>query len=112
MTQNIASVVIPAAGRGTRLLPATKTVPKELLNIYDRPILQFAIDEAIELGVQRIVLIIHPDKLGIRHYLTPDRAFVDDLRASGRGQNFIRLDPGGRLRDARYRDQKGKEEDA
>ena len=86
MTQNIASVVIPAAGRGTRLLPATKTVPKELLNIYDRPILQFAIDEAIELGVQRIVLIIHPDKLGIRHYLTPDRAFVDDLRASGKAQ--------------------------
>lgn len=84
MTQNIRSVVIPAAGRGTRLLPATKTTPKELLNIYDRPALQFAIDEAIELGVQRIVLVIHPDKLGIRHYLAPDRAYVQQLHASGK----------------------------
>lgn len=86
MTQTIASVIIPAAGRGTRLLPATKTTPKELLNIYDRPALQFSIDEAIDLGVQRIILVIHPDKLGIRHYLTPDRAFVQDLRAAGKAR--------------------------
>jgi len=84
MTQTIATVVIPAAGRGTRLLPATKTTPKELLNIYDRPALQFAIDEALDLGAARIVLVIHPDKAGIRHYLTPDRAYVSDLRASGK----------------------------
>ncbi|PZX41209.1 UTP--glucose-1-phosphate uridylyltransferase [Roseinatronobacter thiooxidans] len=86
MTQHIASVIIPAAGRGTRLLPATKTTPKELLNIYDQPALQFAIDEAIDLGVQRIVLVIHPDKMGIRHYLTPDRAYIQDLRASGKAR--------------------------
>lgn len=84
MSHHIASVVIPAAGRGTRLLPATKTTPKELLNIYDRPALQFAIDEAIALGVARIVLVIHPDKSGIRHYLTPDRAYTATLRAGGK----------------------------
>ncbi len=84
MTHHIASVVIPAAGRGTRLLPATKTTPKELLNIYDRPALQFAIDEAVDLGVERIVLVIHPDKQGIKHYLTPHRAYVQELRVSGK----------------------------
>jgi len=86
MTQHIRSVVIPAAGRGTRLLPATKTTPKELLNIYDRPALQFAIDEAIDLGVEQIVVVTHPDKPGIRDYLTPDRVYVKDLAASGKAQ--------------------------
>lgn len=84
MPKTIASVVIPAAGRGTRLLPATKTTPKELLNVYDRPALQFALDEAIDLGVDRIVVITHPDKGAIRDYLSPDPAYVRDLRASGK----------------------------
>lgn len=86
MAQHIRSVVIPAAGRGTRLLPATKTIPKELLNVYDRPALQFAIDEAIELGVERIVVVIHPSKGAIRDYLAPDPAYIADLRASGKAK--------------------------
>lgn len=85
MTQHIRSVIIPAAGQGTRLLPATKVTPKELLNIYDRPALQFAIDEAIDLGVERIVVVTHPDKPGIRNYLTPDRVYIKDLQACGKG---------------------------
>lgn len=84
MTSWIQSVVIPAAGRGTRLLPATKTTPKELLNIYDRPALQFAIDEAVALGVSRIVVVIHPDKQAIRDYLKPDPGYIRDLAASGK----------------------------
>lgn len=86
MAQNITSVVIPAAGRGTRLLPATKTTPKELLQVYDRPALQFAIDEAIDLGVKRIVVVTHPDKPAIRGYLAPDPAYVEELRAGGKDQ--------------------------
>jgi UTP--glucose-1-phosphate uridylyltransferase len=84
MGLRIRSVVIPAAGRGTRLLPATKTTPKELLNVYDRPALQFAIDEAVDLGVERIVVVIHPDKRAIRDYLTPDPAYVKLLQAGGK----------------------------
>lgn len=84
MTSALKSVVIPAAGRGTRLLPATKTTPKELLNIYDRPALQFAIEEAVGLGVGRIVVVIHPDKRAICDYLTPNSAYVQELRASGK----------------------------
>jgi UTP--glucose-1-phosphate uridylyltransferase len=84
MMQNISTVVIPAAGQGTRLLPATKTTPKELLNVYDRPALQFAIDEAVGLGVRRIVVVIHPDKRAIRDYLAPSPAYIADLCASGK----------------------------
>ncbi|MFN3823754.1 MAG: UTP--glucose-1-phosphate uridylyltransferase [Pseudorhodobacter sp.] len=84
MAPRIRSLVIPAAGRGTRLLPATKSTPKELLNVYDRPALQFAMDEAIALGVERIVVVIHPSKRAICDYLTPDRVQVRKLRESGK----------------------------
>lgn len=86
MTLHIASVVIPAAGRGTRLLPATKATPKEMLCIYDRPALQFALDEAIGLGAKRVVIITHPSKGTIRDYLTPDPDQVRDLRSRGKPQ--------------------------
>jgi len=84
MAHQIRSMIIPAAGRGTRLLPATKATPKELLTVYDRPALQFAIDEAIDLGVDRIVVVIHPDKGAIRDYLARDRHYISELRAAGK----------------------------
>lgn len=84
MSHRIATAIIPAAGLGTRLLPVTKATPKELLNVYDRPALQFALDEAIDLGVQRIVVILHPAKQAIRAYLTEDPALSATLRAKGK----------------------------
>lgn len=84
MAQSINTVVIPAAGRGTRLLPATKATPKELLNVYDRPALQFSVDEAIDLGVERIVVVIHPDKGAIRDYLARAPAYIEELHSSGK----------------------------
>lgn len=84
MVQSIQTVVIPAAGRGTRLLPATKATSKELLNVYDRSTIQFAINEAIELGVKRIVVVIHPDKGAIRDYLSPNPDYIMELRRSGK----------------------------
>ncbi|MFN7223240.1 MAG: UTP--glucose-1-phosphate uridylyltransferase [Paracoccaceae bacterium] len=84
MEQKIRSIVIPAAGLGTRLLPVTKVTPKELLNVYDRPALQFAIDEAIDLGVERIVVVTHPGKQTIRDYLAPHAFHVKALYAAGK----------------------------
>lgn len=81
---HLRSIIIPAAGLGTRLLPATKVVPKELLNVYDRPVLQFAIDEAIDAGAERVIVVIHPDKLAIRDYLKPDDDYVGRLSACGK----------------------------
>jgi UTP--glucose-1-phosphate uridylyltransferase len=81
---DLRSIIIPAAGLGTRLLPATKSVPKELLNVYDRPVMQFAIDEAIAAGAQRIIVVIHPSKIAIRDYLRPDLDYIGRLRAAGK----------------------------
>jgi UTP--glucose-1-phosphate uridylyltransferase len=84
MTQKIRSLVIPAAGQGTRLLPVTKVTPKELLAVYDRPALQFAMDEAVALGVERVVVVTHPDKGKIRQYLAAHHAHVQLLNRAGK----------------------------
>ena len=53
----INTAVIPAAGLGTRFLPVTKSLPKELLPILDKPMLQYVVEEAVEAGIQRVVVV-------------------------------------------------------
>lgn len=65
----IKTVIIPAAGLGTRLLPATRVTAKELLPVYDRVVLDFAIEEAVTLGAERIVVVISTAKVAIQAYL-------------------------------------------
>ena len=84
MSQLLRTVLIPAAGQGTRLLPLTKTTPKELLPAYDRPVLQFAIDEAVATGAERIVIVIHPSKSVIRDYLRHNDVFIRRLQKDGK----------------------------
>lgn len=66
---SIRTVIIPAAGLGTRLLPATRVTAKELLPVYDRVVLDFAIEEAVGLGAERIVIVISTAKVAIQAYL-------------------------------------------
>ena len=63
------TAIFPVAGRGTRMLPATRAVPKELLPILDRPVLDFAVDEALAAGMRRLVFVTHPTKPAIRAHL-------------------------------------------
>jgi len=63
--------LFPVAGFGTRFLPVTKTVPKELLPILDRPLIQYAIDEAYESGISEMVMIVNEYKLAIKKYFEP-----------------------------------------
>ncbi|MDP3197969.1 UTP--glucose-1-phosphate uridylyltransferase [Tabrizicola sp.] len=79
---SIRTVIIPAAGFGTRLLPATKVTAKELLPVYDRVVLDFAIDEAVGLGAERIVVVISAAKRAIQAYLA-DHAPGHDPCLSG-----------------------------
>ena len=55
--RRIRKAVFPVAGLGTRFLPATKTVPKEMLPIIDKPLIQYAVDEAIEAGCETLVFV-------------------------------------------------------
>src|SRR3979490_3438983 len=65
----IANAVIPAAGLGTRFLPATKVLPKELLPVVDRPVIEWAVDEARSAGVTVVTVILSPGKdLLMRHF--------------------------------------------
>ena len=83
--------VIPAAGKGTRFLPVTKAVPKELLPIIDVPALQLVMDEAIAGGAEHIVLVSSQAKPGIEAYARPDAEIVQRVRASGREDLADRL---------------------
>ncbi len=65
----IKTVIIPAAGKGTRMVPATQVTAKELLPVYDRLVIQFSIDEAIEAGAERIIIVDSAAKPAIRDFL-------------------------------------------
>ena len=80
----ISTVVLPVAGQGTRLLPLTKATPKELMPVYDRPVLQFEVEEALAAGAQRLVVITHSSKPAITAFLSESRDLAADLRAKGK----------------------------
>ncbi len=69
----IRKAVIPAAGFGTRFLPVTKTVPKEMLPIVDKPVIQFVVEEAVASGIEEIILVTSPNKKALEDFF--DRNF-------------------------------------
>ena len=79
----VKKAVIPAAGLGTRFLPVTKSVPKELLPILDRPMLQYVVEEAAEGGVEEVIIVTAPGKEGIASYFQPSPALERRLTESG-----------------------------
>lgn len=66
--KKITRAVFPVAGMGTRMLPATKSVPKELLPIYDTPILDILVEEAVDAGIEEIIFVVSREKYLIEHY--------------------------------------------
>lgn len=64
----VRKAVIPVAGLGTRMLPATKAIPKEMLPIVDRPLIQYVVNEAIAAGINEIVLVTHASKNSIENH--------------------------------------------
>jgi UTP--glucose-1-phosphate uridylyltransferase len=88
---HVRSAVIPAAGLGTRFLPVTKAVPKELLPIGDTPVLQLVIDEAVGAGVEHVVVVSHPSKAAIEEYFRPAPELVAHLEETGKADVAERL---------------------
>ena len=70
----VRKAIIPAAGLGTRLLPNTKSIPKEMLPLVDKPVLQYIVEEAVAAGVEQILIITNRGKSPIEDYFdyTPD----------------------------------------
>jgi UTP--glucose-1-phosphate uridylyltransferase len=76
--------VLPVAGFGTRVLPATKAIPKELLPVFDRPAIQYVVDEALAAGIEHIVFVTGRNKGAIEDYF--DRAYELEVTLRERGK--------------------------
>lgn len=84
MSQTIHTAVFPVAGRGTRFLPATKASPKEMLPIVDKPLIQYAVEEAIAAGAKKLVFITGSTKQAIEDHFTPDPELEEALAGPGK----------------------------
>ena len=86
MTCPIASArrCFPVAGLGTRLLPATKSIPKEMITIVDRPLIQYAVDEAREAGIEQLIFVTGRGKSSLVDYF--DQAFELEATLQEQGQ--------------------------
>lgn len=64
----VLKAVLPVAGLGTRMLPATKATPKEMLPLVDKPLIQYVVNEAVKAGIKEIVLVTHASKNAIENH--------------------------------------------
>ena len=80
----VTKAVIPAAGLGTRMLPATKTVPKEMLPLVDKPVIQYIIEEAVKSGIEDILIITNRAKSAMDDYFDYYPELEERLRRSGK----------------------------
>ena len=88
MSKRIRKAVFPVAGLGTRFLPATKTVPKEMLPIIDRPLIQYAVDEAIEAGCDTLVFITNRYKHAVADYFDKAYELEQKLERAGKQEQL------------------------
>lgn len=91
MSVKIRKAVLPVAGAGTRFLPATKAIPKEMLPLVDLPVLQLLVEEAAEAGVEEVILVVSPGKQQICDYFTPDVALEQLLTQRGKSAELARV---------------------
>jgi UTP--glucose-1-phosphate uridylyltransferase len=89
MANRVRKAVFPVAGLGTRLLPATKTIPKEMVTIVDRPLIQYAVDEAREAGIEQMIFVSHPDKSALVNYFKRAPALEKTLTERGKSLDAL-----------------------
>ncbi|MEP2705497.1 MAG: UTP--glucose-1-phosphate uridylyltransferase GalU [Roseibium sp.] len=92
MNKRIRKAVLPVAGLGTRFLPATKAVPKEMLTIVDRPIIQYVVDEARAAGIEHIVFVTGRNKQVIEDHFDMAYELEDTLKARNKVEALELLD--------------------
>jgi UTP--glucose-1-phosphate uridylyltransferase len=89
--KKVKKAVIPVAGLGTRFLPATKAMPKEMLTVVDRPVVQYAVDEALEAGIEHIVFVTGRNKHVIEDYFDIQPELLDTLARAGKDAQLASL---------------------
>ena len=91
MAKRIRKAVFPVAGLGTRVLPATKAVPKEMLTVVDRPVLQHCVDEAREAGIEHFVFVTGRNKAVIEDHFDMAYELEDTLQKRGKKKEYDAL---------------------
>ncbi|HEX6072941.1 MAG TPA: UTP--glucose-1-phosphate uridylyltransferase [Sphingomicrobium sp.] len=91
MSKRLRKAIFPVAGLGTRLLPATKTIPKEMVTIVDRPLIQYAVDEAREAGIEQMIFVTGRGKSALVDYF--DAAFELEAAMREKGKSLDALEP-------------------
>ncbi len=86
MAQAIRAAVFPVAGRGTRFLPATKASPKEMLPIVDKPLIQYAVEEAIDAGATKLIFVTGSSKRAIEDHFDTDPELEQALTSAGKDE--------------------------
>lgn len=90
---HIRKAIFPVAGMGTRFLPATKSVPKEMLPLIDRPLIQYAVDEAREAGIEEFIFVSAAGKGALEDYFDTAAALEMTLKAKGKTDALAALEP-------------------
>ena len=91
MPNRVRKAVFPVAGLGTRLLPATKSIPKEMITVVDRPLIQYAVDEAREAGIEQLIFVTGRGKAALVDYF--DQAFELEATLKEKGKSLEVLGP-------------------
>ena len=89
---NIDIAIVPVAGLGTRLLPATKSQPKEMLPVGRKPVVQYVVEELTRVGMKRVLFITGPGKTSIENHFDLDGELVQTLRESGKEDLLAELE--------------------
>lgn len=89
----IRKAVLPVAGMGTRFMPATKVVPKELLPIVDKPVIQYLVEEAVASGIEEIIFVISKEKEMIRDYFSHHPELEESLKSRGKHDIVDKISP-------------------
>ncbi len=84
MSPKVRKVVIPAAGLGTRFLPATKSMPKEMLCVVDKPIIQYAVEEAVASGIEQVIIVTGRSKSSMEDHFDISYELETTLRERGK----------------------------
>ncbi|MEM7731742.1 MAG: UTP--glucose-1-phosphate uridylyltransferase GalU [Pseudomonadota bacterium] len=84
MRKKVSKAIFPVAGMGTRFLPATKSVPKEIMTLVDRPLVQYAIDEAREAGIKEFIFVTSRGKSALEDYFDDAPQLEQTLRKAGK----------------------------
>lgn len=107
MTHRVRKAIIPVAGFGTRFLPATKAMPKEMLPIIDKPVIQYVVEEAVASGIEDIILVTSHAKRSVEDHFDHNEDLERWLHSTGKDSQLEEIRAIGKLANFVYIRQKG-----